>query len=222
MTRLVVLVNGGIAPSSLDLDQTRTFTEFAEAGRLDVKYKYEHGYGGEFGLRYFVLRELGIEVAGSFLKRSGSADYAGQFPHPLYLNRPRSAAGTQDGLSYKEAAGYLNFVYGGSSGRLAYAIFGGVAYFFKVEPDLLGVPVYTQAYPYDTITVTSVPVTRPSEQKVGFDVGGEAEYRFAERVGAALGVRYSRATVTFDLGDANTVKLDAGGLFVSLGLRFRF
>src|SRR5262249_33814306 len=117
-TRLVVLVNGGIAPSSLDFDQTRTFTEFAEAGRLDVKYKYEHGYGGEIGLRYFVLRELGIEVAGSFLKRSGSADYAGQFPHPLYLNRPRSAAGTQDGLSYKEAAGYLNFVYGGSSARL--------------------------------------------------------------------------------------------------------
>ena len=221
-TRVAIFLNGAFAPSSLNIDQTLSFTEFAETGSVDVKYAYAHGWGGELGLRYFFLRELGVEVGGSFLKRSGSADYSGKFPHPLYLNRPRTAAGTQDSLSYQETAGYFNLVYGGATGKLGYAIFGGVAYFFKIEPDLLGVPVYTQTYPYDTITVTSVPTTRPSEKKVGFDVGGELEYRFTENAGAAVGVRYSKATADFALPDANTLSIDAGGLYVTVGLRFRF
>lgn len=220
--RLVVLANGGAAPMTLDFDQTRTFTDFAESGSLSVKYAYDRGYGGELGLRYFVWQGLGIEAVGSFLRRSGSADYTGSFPHPLYLNRPRSATGTVDGLSHKEAVGYLNLVYGGERGAVAYAVAGGVAYFFKVEPNLLGVPHYSHVYPYDTITVTEVPVATPSDKAVGFDVGGEVEYRFSERVGAALSVRYSRATIDIALEDANEVTLDAGGLFVGLGLRVRF
>jgi hypothetical protein len=41
-------------------------------------------------------------------------------------------------------------------------------------------------------------------------------------VGAALALRYSRASVEFAVDETNSVELDAGGVFVALGIRVRF
>lgn len=221
--RWVLLVNAGAVPTSLDLAEPRTFTEFAEAGSLDVDYAYGTGFGGEVGLRYFFVEQLGLEAVGSFTTRSGSAEFTGSFPHPLYLNRPRSASRTVDGLSHQEAAAHLNLVYAGTSGSIAYALFAGGTYFFKVQPELIGQPQYSHSFPFDSITITGVPELSPASQSAfGFNAGAEVEYRFSERVGGALTARYSRAKVTFEVDAANSIELDAGGLFVGLGIRVRF
>ena len=93
----------------------------------------------------------------------------------------------------------------------------------RSSPSLIGQPQYTHAFPFDSITVTGVPVlSPPSESAFGFNGGAEIEYRFSEKAGAALAARYSQATVEFEVDAANSIELDAGGLFVSLGIRVRF
>jgi opacity protein-like surface antigen len=221
-TRFVFLLNAGVLPAKLEFSESRTFTEFAEQGTLDVDNSYDLGFGGEAGLRYLFTDHVGAEAVFSYTTRNGSAEYTGSFPHPLYLDRPRVATGTVEDLTYKEATVHVDLVYAGASEKVGYALFGGLSYFVQVKPSLIGLPQYTQSYPYDEITVTNVPILSPSESKAGFNVGGELEYRFSEKVGGALAVRYSRASVEFKIDDANTVKLDAGGFFVALGLRVRF
>ncbi len=221
-TRFVFSLNAGVLPAKLEFSESRTFTEFAEQGTLDVANSYDLGYGGEAGLRYLFTDHVGAEAVFSYTRRSGSAEYTGHFPHPLYLDRPRVVSGTVEDLTHKEATIHADLVYAGTSDKVGYALFGGLSYFVQVKPSLIGLPQYTQSYPYDDITVTNVPILSPSESKAGFNVGGELEYRFSERVGGALAVRYSRASVEFKIDDANTTKIDAGGFFVALGLRVRF
>jgi len=221
-SQLVLLLSGGAAPLKLDFSETRSFTEFAEQGSLDVDYAFDTGFGGEAGLRYFFTEHVAAEAVFSFLTRNGSAEFTGSFPHPLYLNRPRPATGTVSDLSHKETTVHVNAVYGGGEASLGYAVFAGVSFFVKVEPALIGQPQYSHAFPFDSVTVTSVPVLSPSKSAVGFNVGGELEYRFSDRAGAAISARYSRATVEFDVDGENRVKLDAGGLFVGVGIRVRF
>jgi opacity protein-like surface antigen len=221
-TRFVFLINAGVLPAKLEFSESRTFTEFAEEGSLDTDYSFDLGFGGEVGLRYFFTEHVGAEAVFSYSTRNGSADFTGEFPHPLFLGRPRVATGTVDDLKHEESAVHVNVVYGGASGKLGYALFGGASFFFQVKPSLVGQPEYTHSFPFDSITITEVPVLSESESQVGFNVGGELEYRFSEKVGAALAVRYSRASVEFAVDETNTVKLDAGGAFVALGLRVRF
>jgi hypothetical protein len=220
--RFVFLLNGGVLPAKLEFSESRTFTEFAEQGTLAVDNSYDLGFGGEAGLRYLFTDHVGAEAVFSYTRRNGSATFTGNFPHPLYLDRPRVATGTVDSLTHKETTVHVDVVYAGTSGNVGYALFGGLSYFIQVKPGLIGQPQYTQSFPYDEITITNVPVLDLSESKACFNVGGELEYRFSEKVGGALAVRYSRASVEFAVDDANTVKIDAGGFFVALGLRVRF
>jgi opacity protein-like surface antigen len=221
-TRFVFLLNAGVLPAKLEFSESRTFTEFAEQGTLDVSSSYDLGFGGEAGLRYLFTDHVGAEAVFSYTRRNGSAEYTGRFPHPLYLDRPRVVTGTVEDLTHKETTVHVDVVYSGVSGNVGYALFGGLSYFIQVKPGLIGQPQYTHAFPYDEITITNVPVLDASESKAGFNVGGELEYRFSEKVGGAVAVRYSRASVEFKVDDANSVKLDAGGFFVGLGLRVRF
>jgi hypothetical protein len=221
-TRIVLLLNGGAIPTKLDYSESRSFTDFAEEGSLDIDSAYKTGFGGEIGLRYFFTKHVGAEAVFSVLSRNGSAQFSGRFPHPLYLSRPRLASGTADDLSDKENTVHVNLVYGGGQGSLGYAVFAGVSFFVKVETQLIGQPQYSHAFPFDSITITSVPVLAPSKSVVGFNVGGEVEYRFSDRVGAALSARFSRAAVELEVDAANQVKVEAGGLFAGLGIRVRF
>jgi opacity protein-like surface antigen len=221
-TRFVFLLNAGVLPAKLEFSESRTFTEFAEQGTLDVSSSFDLGFGGEAGLRYLFTDHVGAEAVFSYTRRSGSADYTGRFPHPLYLDRPRVVTGTVEDLKHEETTVHVDIVYSGASGNVGYALFGGLSYFVKVKPGLIGQPQYTHSFPYDEIAITSVPVLDISESKAGFNVGGELEYRFSEKVGGAVAVRYSRASVEFKVDDTNSVKLDAGGFFVGLGLRVRF
>jgi opacity protein-like surface antigen len=221
-TRFVFLVNAGVLPSKLEFSESRTFTEFAEEGSLVVDSSGDLGFGGEIGLRYLFTQHFGAEAVFSYTRRNGSADYTGSFPHPLYFDRPRVVTGTVDDLTHEESTIHANVVFGGESEKVAYALFGGASFFLQVKPSLIGQPEYTHSFPYDTLTITTVPVLSDGETKVGFNVGGEIEYRFSERVGAALALRYSRASVEFAVDETNSVELDAGGVFVALGIRVRF
>lgn len=221
-TRLVFLLSGIVAPTKLDFSETRTFTDFAEPGSLDVAYEYKTGFGGEAGLRYFFTEHVGAEAIFSYVQRNGTATFTGRFPHPLYLGRPRAATGTVSSLSEKETTVHVDLVYGGGQGSLHYAVFAGASFFFKVQTDLIDLPRYAHSYPYDSITITDVPVLSEGPNVVGFNVGGEVEHRFTDRVGAALSARYSRASVELSPDANNKVKLDAGGLVVGLGIRVRF
>ena len=145
-------------------------------------------------------------------------------PHPLYLNRNRSASAEISGYGLTEGALHLDLAYARTAGHLDWALFAG-ATLFQVEADLLGTPTYDDTYPYDELTITSTPSTTVKESPTGFNVGGRLDYRFgrSRRFGAGVQVLYSTASVKLKAApDATEASFDAGGLSVGAGLRVYF
>ena len=220
--RFTISLNGVFGLSSVGFESTRTFDAFAEEGSIEVDYDAESGPGFDAGIVWNFKRNLGVGLSGGLLSRDTTATYEAQVPHPLFLDRDRTVEGTVSDLDYKEAQVHLDLVYTGRSGSLDFTVFAGPTY-FSVETDRLGVPVYDQAYPFDTITVTSVPALAADDTGFGFNVGAGLAYRFSRSVGFGVQGRFSRGTIELGPEEGQgAVEIDAGGFQIAGGLRIYF
>jgi hypothetical protein len=219
--RFTLVLNGLFLPTKLTFSETRSFTEFAESGEVATDYSAKAGPGGEVGLRYLFTERLGVLASVTLASRSGAADFSARLPHPLYLGRHRQADGSADGLSYSESTGHLDLVVAGDRGSIGYSLFAGAS-FFQVKADLLESVGYSHAYPFDSVTVGSLPTSSSSASAVGFNVGGDLVYRLNERFGVAIQARFSRAKVELAPDAENAFTVDAGGVQVAGGIRVRY
>jgi len=214
-------LDGAFGATSFDFRETRPLREFAEDGIINTSYKAKTAPGFEVGLQYRFYRGLGLGAAISRVNRDEEGSFEAELPHPLFFNRDRRVSGDLTGFSYKETAVHVDLVYVGTSGSLDFNLFAGPS-FIKVESDLLDQLQYSQAYPYDTVTVTGTPARAFTDNPVGFNAGMSLDYRFGQRLGLGAKVRFSRAKASLQPASGQKVDLDAGGLQVGLGARVFF
>jgi hypothetical protein len=221
--RFRAVLNGAFAPASLSFQESRRFTEFAETGTLDASYKDDAGPGLDLGLQYNFAGRVGVMAGLSKFSRSGGGSFTATLPHPLYFNQLRRAEGNFDGYDYLETALHLDLVASKAKGAIEFVVFAGATR-FDVKTDVVDTLQYSHSYPYDSVTITSVPKKRQSQSPTGFNVGGRLDYGLgrAKRVGLGLQVRYSRASVQLAPVEGSSIKLDVGGLHVGLGARLFF
>jgi hypothetical protein len=226
VTRFRLVANFSAMPSSLNYDDVRTTTVYAETQTIRTSDEAGTGLGGDGALQVSLFGGLGLLAGYSYGTRdvSGTADITR--PHPLYLNRPRTASAELSGYGYTEGAFDVDVAYSPTtrSRHLDWALFAGVT-FFKVEADLLDVPTFDERYPYDELTVLSTPGRPIKENATGWNVGGRLDYRFgkSKSFGVGLQLRYSAASVELGATDATTKStIDAGGISVGAGLRAYF
>jgi opacity protein-like surface antigen len=221
-SRFKLYLTGAFGVQSLDFSGTRTFTEFAEEGQVAADYTEDSGPGLEGGLSYRLGSHLSVALMGSYLKRDGSASYQANLPHPLYLDKDRVVSDNVSGLDYNEMAGHLDLVVSGRSGSFDFSGFAGPSV-FKVKADLIGQPTYTQSYPFDSVTVTSVPAASAQKTAIGFNVGAGLDYRLSEKFALGVQARFSRGTAKLKPeGGSDEIEVDAGGLQVGAGIRVFF
>jgi hypothetical protein len=218
--RIKVLVGGGFQLGTQSFGQTISLDQYQETATITGDYGAGTAPGADLGVQWNAFKHVGFSVAGTIYSRDLDVTYDASFPNPLFFDKPRSATGTVSGTQ-KETAVHANVVAFGRSGAVDLSAWAGVS-FFKVEADLLQNVLYSQSYPYDTVTVTSAPTAKASDSPVGFNLGASADWRFARRVGVGLQARYARATAKFAVPNAPTAEVHAGGFQVGLGLRFYF
>jgi opacity protein-like surface antigen len=219
--RLRVSLDGGLVPGTRTFSGTRTFTEFAEQGTIEAQYKEDPGPGFEAGVAWRFGKHLGVAAAVSFDRRDEGGTFAAALPHPLYFGAPRRVTGDFGGGSQRETGVHLDLAFRGGSDRLQWSAFAGPS-LIAVKADLLQQVQYTQAYPFDTVTVTGTPLVTTRGSAVGFNVGGGLDWRVGRRVAIGTQVRFSRATVGLEPTADDHVDVDAGGVHLTVGLRFDF
>jgi hypothetical protein len=221
-TRTTLSLSGLYALGSSSFRESRRFTQFAEAGRIDAGYQADPGPGFEGAVRQMLGRRLGIAVALGYLKRNESVTFSAALPHPLYFGRPRPASGTRNGLSYSETAAHLDLVFVPASGKhLEASLFAGVS-LIKVRADLIDHIEYTQTYPYDAVSAVSAPSATVLDNPFGFNVGASLDGRLSEHIALGAQGRFSRAKARLHPSAGNTLGLDAGGFQIGAGIRFLF
>jgi hypothetical protein len=222
--RVRVVLNAAFWPTKTTFTDSRTLTEYAEQTTLRTSYEAGAGFGPDAAVQVSLYRGLGLLVGYSYASRDVTGQVEVSRPHPLYLDRHRSASAEISGYDYKETAVHLDLAFARTAGHLDWALFAG-ATLFQVEADLLGTPVYTDVYPYDELVVASTPAATVKESPTGFNVGGRLDCRFgsSRRFGAGVQVLYSMASVKLKATPESTeARFDAGGLSVGAGLRLYF
>lgn len=223
-TRFRLILNFAVMPTETSYGDTRTPIAFAEPSSIRTTYDAGLGLGPDLALQVSLYHGLGLLAGYSLSNRDVTGTVDVSRPHPLFLNRPRSASAELSGYSYKEGAFDFDLAYARSAGGLDWALFAGVT-FFQVEADLLDAPTFDERYPYDTLVISATPSVAVEESATGFNVGGRLDYRFgsSRRFGVGVQVRYSSASLELPIGaDASPAAIDAGGLSVAGGLRIYF
>jgi hypothetical protein len=210
--------------SNPSFDETRRFDEYAEETTLRASYETGSGIGPDVAIQVAFFRGIGLRAGYSFATRDSSGMVEVSRPHPLYYDRPREVSTELSGLDYSEGALHLDLAYAHTAGHLDWTLFAGVT-LFRVEADLLGVPTFTDVYPYDELAIASAPTVSTESSPTGFNVGGGLDYRFggSGRFGVGLQILYSTADVELQATpETDTVSFKAGGLQAAAGVRIYF
>ncbi len=222
--RFRLVLNAAVWPTKTSFSDSRTFTEYAEQTTIHTSYEAGTSFGPDVALQASLYGGFGLLVGYSHASRDVTGKVDVSRPHPLYLNRPRSASAEISGYSLTEGAVHLDLAYARAAGHLDWALFAGVS-LFQVEAHLLQQPTYDDVYPYDELTITATPSTTVKESPTGFNAGGRLDYRFgrSRRFGAGVQVLYSTASVKVRaVPEATEATFDAGGLSIGGGLRVYF
>ena len=222
--RVRLVVNAAFWPTKTTFSDSRTLPEYAEQTTIRTSYEAGTGFGPDVAVQVSLFRGLGLLVGYSHTSRDVTGEVEVSRPHPLYLDRHRSASAEISGYDLSESAMHLDLAFARVVGHLDWALFAG-ATFFQVEADLLSTPTYTDVYPYDELVIASTPSTTVKESPTGFNAGGRLDYRFGKsrRFGAGVQVQYSTASVKLKATPESTeARFDAGGLSVGAGLRVYF
>ena len=211
----------GVYAFKLDYTESRSFEEFTEIGSASVDYAQDAGPGFGVAFQWRFLQRLAVRGAFTYVMRDGTAHYDASFPHPLYLNRPRSVGGEVPGLSEKETSVHFDLVFTGQAGRVDFSLFGGGS-LIKVEAELLTSFTRNEVYPFDEVTVTAVGQATVSDTPFGFNVGAGADWRLSSRVAVGAQFFFSRAKAKLATPSGGSLEIDAGGPHVTLGVRLMF
>jgi hypothetical protein len=80
----------------------------------------------------------------------------------------------------------------------------------------------SSTYPFDVATFAGATTTDVSKSQVGFNVGTDVTTPLSKYFGVGAIVRYSRASLQLPVSAGQEVTIQAGGLQIGGGVRFRF
>jgi hypothetical protein len=217
--RATVHFNFGAQTGSDDLSQQFTPVIYDELATIDVAQTIETGGLIDVGGSYLVYGDFGVGVSYSHTAGDGDAAIAGQIPHPLFADQPRSASATATGLDHSEDAVHISLLYRFAATPKVDVTVGIGPTFFSVKQDLVPTVDVTEASGGPVITPQ---VVEGSDSAVGVNVGADATYMITEHLGAGVLLRYAKSTAEVSASGSQSVDVRAGGFQIAVGVRARF
>jgi hypothetical protein len=217
-------VNFGLQVIAEDVATTTTsFDLYDETGKLTTAQTIDNqapflDIGGGFR----VAGNFGVGFSYSRLSATGAALVAAQVPSPVYYDQPRTASATVNDLEHVENGYHFQALWMlPVTDKFDIVISGGPSLFSLTQGAVTSPQITEVGSPYSSVNMT-VSQTTTTGNQIGFNLGADLTFRFANNVGVGAMVRYASATVslTSDGGDTSDVKV--GGFQFGGGLRIRF
>ncbi|MDO8836962.1 MAG: outer membrane beta-barrel protein [Vicinamibacterales bacterium] len=220
--RAFVALEGGAQVTPTSAESSVTYKLYGEDAVLSAGYDTTvvPVIGARAGMR--VWRRLVVGVGASLFGSNGSVTVTGRLPHPFFFQRPRTLDGTASGIKRDEAViyGELGWLVP-LSPRLDVLLFAGPA-FFTATQEAATKLAFTEQYPFDTATFSSVEVVSKKVTATGFTVGADLAYRLGKAWRVGILLRYSYAPADVEPVAGQPFDITLGGLQTTAGLRIRF
>jgi opacity protein-like surface antigen len=221
--RAFVSINGGYRPASASFTDTVRVTQNVEPGTIDTAYRVKAAPNFDVAGGVRIWRQLAVAVDVAYFSKAAGGTVSAQIPHPFFFGRPRTVQGEAPGLSRQEIAVHGQLVWMmpvGNPRGWRFGVAGGPS-FFTLRQQVVQDVTVTDTYPFDTATLATVVSQRVEKSRVGFNVGADLSYMLSPTVGIGTTVMFSRARVSLPSG-GHDLSVDAGGVRIGAGLRFRF
>lgn len=177
----------------------------------------------DFGGGFRVAGNFGVGFAYSRLNVTGTAEIVAKVPSPIYYDQPRTATASLNNLDHTENAYHFQALWMlPISDKVDVMISGGPSW-FSLTQGIVAAPQITEVGPpYSAVNMT-VSQSTLTASKMGFNVGADLTFRFANNFGVGGMARYSSATVTLEsTGSDTTSDVKVGGFQIGAGVRLRF
>jgi hypothetical protein len=218
--RTVLLLSGHVrvaAPEFTDrVDPLITF----ERAAIDVTYQPATTFGGGGGLARRLTTHFGVLADVSFGSANATAAARGTLPHPLYFSQPRDVEAAGDVTGSQIIVDMLATGFWQKGSRWSIMAGAGPSLVRVSQKVVTGVNV-TETFPYDTVVVRGLQTESQSGSGIGLTGMVDVTRSFGARAGLAMFARYTVANVGTGAEDA-AADINAGGLRIGLGLRFRW
>lgn len=217
-----VAINGGYQVTTHSFGHADSFEANAEQGRYDSEYSVEAGPSFDVAAGAIGWRHLGFGIGISRFSRTTPLHLSGDVPHPFFFDRGRAVSGDVGGLKREELAVHTQLRAMAPVGdRLQLMAFGGYSY-FQLTQDVISDVTYTDAYPYDSATLTGAKTTAKAGSKIGVNAGADVAFFFTPRLGVGFGAQYAGATIALPMASGSASRVKVGGVQAGGGLRLRF
>jgi hypothetical protein len=217
-------VNFGLQVIAEDVATTTTsFELYDETGKLTTAQSIDsQAPFFDIGGGFRVAGNFGVGFSYSRLSATGAAEVTAQVPSPVYYDQPRTATATANDLEHVESGYHFQALWMlPITDKFDIVISGGPSLFSLKQGAVTSPQITEVGSPYSSVNMT-VSQTTTTGNQIGFNVGADMTFRFANNVGVGAMIRYAAATVslTSDGGDTSDVKV--GGFQFGGGLRIRF
>jgi opacity protein-like surface antigen len=215
-------VNAGYQGATNSFTARWSYPSSLETATVTAEYPVKPGVLIDIAGGVRLVRDLTVGVAVSRYQRSDPASLSASVPHPFFYNQPRTLDATVSGPQRTETAVHVQAMWTfAAAAKVQVGLFGGPSV-FSVRQVIVSAVNFAEAYPYDTITLSSTSTQTQTASKVGFNVGADVAYLLNKQIGVGVMIRYSGVTVGFKAPDGTALSLKAGGLQVGAGFRVRF
>jgi hypothetical protein len=177
----------------------------------------------DFGGGFRVAGNFGIGFTYTRLNVTGTAAIEAKVPSPVYYDQPRTATASLNALDHTENGYHFQALWMLPISDTVDIVLSGGPSWYSLTQGVVTSPQITEVGPpYSSVNMT-VSQTATTGSEIGFNVGADLTFRFANNFGVGGIVRYTSATVTLTSeGSDNSSKVKVGGFQVGGGLRIRF
>jgi hypothetical protein len=217
-------VNFGIQMIAEDSATTITnFTIYDETGKLTtVQTLDSQAPFFDIGAGFRVAGNFGLGFAYTRLSSNSAAQVTAQVPNPIYYDQPRTATATLSDLEHLEDGYHFQALWMVPiTDKLDIVISGGPSLFNLKQGIVMSPQITEVGPPYSTVNMTVSQNTTTGSQ-IGFNIGADMTYRFANNFGIGAIVRYAAATVSLEPEGGEPSDVKVGGFQIGGGLRIRF
>jgi hypothetical protein len=202
---------------------TTSFPLYDETGTLTTAQTIDSSAPFfDFGAGFRVTGNFGVGFAYSRLSATGEAVVQAKVPSPIFYDQPRTATSTLKDLDHVENGYHFQVLWMlPITDKFDVMVSAGPSWFSLTQGVVTSPQITEVGPPYTTVNMT-VSQSSATESAIGFNVGADLTYRFANNFGVGAMLRYAAATVSIAPQGSDASDVKVGGFQFGGGLRIRF
>jgi hypothetical protein len=223
--RFRVSVNAGQQSTSTSFSGEQTFQQNLEQGSFTFERSVPKAPFYDAGLAVRLWRGLHAGAAVSIFENTGSGEITARVPHPLFFNQQRTVTGEITGVERREVGQHVSVGWAiPAASGIDFMIFGGPSIFTteQVFVTTLTLTLDKEVYPFDSLAFPGAVTEKQRDHVIGYHAGVDMTWRFTDKVGVGLLVRYAKGRKDFTPTGGAPVEIEVGGLHAGGGLRLIF